>query len=148
VVNWVSSSLSFSRAPATYIFTAPTYTTTIITLEPCALNAEFQHFILKISLLCKYHWKRESGVKERVTLGIKLIYRTLSEEESYGHMNKCNGNVSEGKKMKNMSQIDPSPFWWYIPKYILIYMTTLYTRPTLVHSCVGWFFDFANNHRF
>jgi len=32
-----------------------------ITLEPCALNAEFQHFILrfnKISLLCRYHWKR------------------------------------------------------------------------------------------
>jgi len=30
----------------TYIFTAPTSRTTIITLEPCALNAEFQHFIL------------------------------------------------------------------------------------------------------
>ena len=29
-----------------YIFTAPTSRTTIITLEPCALNAEFQHFIL------------------------------------------------------------------------------------------------------
>jgi hypothetical protein len=28
-----------------HIFTAPTCTTTIITLEPCALNAEFQHFI-------------------------------------------------------------------------------------------------------
>jgi hypothetical protein len=26
---------------ATYIFTAPTCTTTIITLHPCALNAEF-----------------------------------------------------------------------------------------------------------
>jgi hypothetical protein len=40
-----------------YIFTAPTYATTIITLEPCALNAEFQHFILKfnkISLLWCY----------------------------------------------------------------------------------------------
>jgi hypothetical protein len=46
--------LSASTA-ATYIFTAPTCTTTIISLEPCALNAEFQHFILrfnKISLLC------------------------------------------------------------------------------------------------
>jgi hypothetical protein len=31
---------------ATYFFTAPTSRTTIITLEPCALNAEFQHFIL------------------------------------------------------------------------------------------------------
>jgi hypothetical protein len=27
---------------ATYIFTAPNCTTTIITLEPCALNAEYQ----------------------------------------------------------------------------------------------------------
>jgi hypothetical protein len=38
----------------TCIFTAPACTTTIITLEPCALNAEFQHFILrfnKISIL-------------------------------------------------------------------------------------------------
>jgi hypothetical protein len=36
-------------------------TTTTIGLEPCALNAEFQHFILrfnKISLLCQYHLKR------------------------------------------------------------------------------------------
>jgi len=36
-------------------------TTTIICLEPCALNAEYQHFILrfiKMSLLCGYHWKR------------------------------------------------------------------------------------------
>jgi hypothetical protein len=34
---------------------------------------EFQHFILrfhKISLLCRYHWKRGYGVKERVTLRI------------------------------------------------------------------------------
>jgi hypothetical protein len=48
VVNWVSSRVSFSWAPAiavTYIFTAPTCTTTIIILEPCALNAESQHFI-------------------------------------------------------------------------------------------------------
>jgi hypothetical protein len=39
-------------------------TTTIITLQPCALNAEFHHFILrfsKISLLCRYHWNRNRG---------------------------------------------------------------------------------------
>jgi hypothetical protein len=35
--------LSASTA-ATYIFTAPSCTTTIITLEPCTLNAEYQHF--------------------------------------------------------------------------------------------------------
>jgi hypothetical protein len=48
------------------IFTAPIYTITIIGLEPCALNPEFQHFILsfnKISLLCEYHLKRVQGVK-------------------------------------------------------------------------------------
>jgi hypothetical protein len=32
---------------ATYIFTAPTCTTTIISLKPSALNAEYQHFILR-----------------------------------------------------------------------------------------------------
>jgi hypothetical protein len=46
----ISSPLSFflsASTAATFIFTAPTCTTTIITLEPCALNAEFQHFILR-----------------------------------------------------------------------------------------------------
>ncbi len=39
-----------STAAATYIFTAPTTCTiTIITLEPCALNAKFQHFIMRFS---------------------------------------------------------------------------------------------------
>jgi hypothetical protein len=64
VVNWVSSCISFflSNSTAdTYIFTAPNCTTTIISLELCALNAEFQHFILrfnKMSLLWAYRWER------------------------------------------------------------------------------------------
>jgi hypothetical protein len=64
LVNWVSSPLSFfvSASSAAYIyFHCSTYTTTISTLEPRASNAEFHHFILrfnKISLLCRYHWKR------------------------------------------------------------------------------------------
>jgi hypothetical protein len=37
------TTLSASTA-ATYVFTALTCTTTIITLEPCALNAESQDF--------------------------------------------------------------------------------------------------------
>jgi hypothetical protein len=37
--------LSAFTAAAAYIFTAPTCTTTIITLKPCASNTEFQHFI-------------------------------------------------------------------------------------------------------
>ncbi len=42
----------------TYIFTAPTCTIAIITLETCALNAEFPHFIPrynKFSLLFGCH---------------------------------------------------------------------------------------------
>jgi hypothetical protein len=60
-VNQVSSCLSFflsASTAATYIFTAPTCTVTITTLECSALNAEFQHFIPrfdKISFLCGYH---------------------------------------------------------------------------------------------
>jgi hypothetical protein len=53
VINWVSSCLSFlhsASTAATYIFTAPNCTTTIISLEPCGLNAEFQHFILSCSI--------------------------------------------------------------------------------------------------
>jgi hypothetical protein len=43
VVNWVSSWLSFTLSAstaATHIFTAPNCTITIISLKPCALNAE------------------------------------------------------------------------------------------------------------
>jgi hypothetical protein len=38
--------VSAASTAATYIFTAPTCTAPIIPLEPCALNTEFQHFIL------------------------------------------------------------------------------------------------------
>jgi hypothetical protein len=55
----------------------------MITLQPCALNAEFQHFILRFnlknSLLCRYHWMRDKGWEQvqrhgedRVTLQITL----------------------------------------------------------------------------
>jgi hypothetical protein len=40
---------------------------TIISLEPCALNADFEHFIPKyneIFLLYKYLWKKGLGSKE------------------------------------------------------------------------------------
>jgi hypothetical protein len=55
----LSSFLSASTA-ATYSFITLTCTTTIISLEPCALNAEFQQCILrfnKMSLLWVYQWK-------------------------------------------------------------------------------------------
>ncbi len=59
-LSFILSSFFLSAPKAVlhrYIFAALTYTTTIISLEPCALDAEFQHFILnfnKISLLRKY----------------------------------------------------------------------------------------------
>ncbi len=82
VVNWVSSCLSFllsAPTAATYIFTALSCTTNKIRLEPCALNAEFQHFILrfnKMYLLCGYHWKREYGVKGGPKTGWRWGYFT------------------------------------------------------------------------
>jgi hypothetical protein len=53
VVNWVSPCLSFfmsipSAVPC--MFTVPKCTTTKINLELCALNAEFQHFILSCNI--------------------------------------------------------------------------------------------------
>ncbi len=38
-----------SSAASTYIFTAPTYTITIIIFKPCAFNAKFQHLILRFN---------------------------------------------------------------------------------------------------
>jgi hypothetical protein len=83
VVNQVSSPLSFFLSASTaskYIFTAPTCTTTIITLEPCALNAEFQHFILRFNKIfdtlqipLKEGIGSEREGEDRVTLQITLI---------------------------------------------------------------------------
>jgi hypothetical protein len=74
---------------ATYILSAHTSTTIIITLEPCALNAEFQHFILRFNknfVILRVSLKEEEigggsrkdvGVKEGVTLGITLLFLLL-----------------------------------------------------------------------
>jgi hypothetical protein len=43
-----------SSIAATYIFTAPTCRTAIITLEPCALNAATQHFILRFNIIGRF----------------------------------------------------------------------------------------------
>jgi hypothetical protein len=55
VVNWVSFCLSFflsASTATTCIFPAPNCTITIISLEPRALNAKYQHFILSSSISC------------------------------------------------------------------------------------------------
>jgi hypothetical protein len=70
--------LSTSTA-ATYIFSALNCTTTIISLECRALNAELQHFILRfneMSLLCRYHRKRGLGVKGGSKTGWRQGYLT------------------------------------------------------------------------
>jgi len=76
VVHWVSSNLSFflsASIAATYIFTARTCTRAIITLEPCALNVEFQPFhteiLMNFRILCGYRWKWGRGWKEAQTQG-------------------------------------------------------------------------------
>jgi hypothetical protein len=43
-----------ASTPVTYILTAPICRTTIITLEPCALHPEFQHFILRFDKKIPY----------------------------------------------------------------------------------------------
>jgi len=69
------SFLSFiflQRAPPLLLhifFIAPTCTTTIITLEPCALNAEFHHFkprfyvVMLVITCCKSGLKKRNELK-------------------------------------------------------------------------------------
>jgi hypothetical protein len=81
--------LSASTA-ATYVFITLTCTTTIISLEPCALDAEFQHLVLSCSISywdlikCPYFddtterayrgWKQaQRQGEDRVTLQITLL---------------------------------------------------------------------------
>jgi hypothetical protein len=114
VPNWVSFCfdpvflffLTTSTA-VTYIFTAPTCTTTIITLEPWALNAEFQHFIPrfnKTSLLADLtqrgdrRWKdaQRQGVKtwwllRKTLLWIRLDYVMMVKSLRESKLNICRG---------------------------------------------------------
>ncbi len=76
--TWCPISFFLSASTAvTYIFTAPTCTTTIVTSNFCALNAEFQHFIPrfnKTSLLCGSHSKRgDTGWKEAQRQGEDMM---------------------------------------------------------------------------
>jgi hypothetical protein len=100
VVNWVSSPLSFflrASAAATYIFTAPNCTTIIISLEPCALNAEYQDFVLSCSIS---YWDLlkcldfadttergdrglKGGPKNRVKTGLLCEYNSFLSCESW-----------------------------------------------------------------
>jgi hypothetical protein len=69
-VPCLSFFLSASTAD-TYILTAPTCTIYLITLQPCALNAEFQHFILRFN-------------KNFLTFGIPLKEGIVGESRPKG----------------------------------------------------------------
>jgi hypothetical protein len=64
---------------ATYIFTAPTYTTSIIILVPCALNAKFQHFILRCNkiLTLQIPLKKEIAYQNLPFPYIYVFFNTL-----------------------------------------------------------------------
>ncbi len=77
------------------IFTAPACKATIISLEPYALNADFQHFIPKfnkIFLLYGYPFERRSfggerRPKDKVTLQIIFVFRlTCPKTFTRGHV--------------------------------------------------------------
>ncbi len=98
MVNLVSPRLfSFVSTStfATYIFTDPTCKATIFSLEPCALNVEFQHFnakFNKISLLYGYPQRRvwgERRPKDRVTLRISIYTCTYMPQNIYTWPCKC-----------------------------------------------------------
>jgi hypothetical protein len=97
VVNWVSSCFDplfpFSCAPPLLLHIFSLYphtsTTTIIILEPCALSAEFQHFIPRFSKFpyCAVltqrgdgRWKEEAQREgeDRVTLRKTLVTQLWS----------------------------------------------------------------------
>jgi hypothetical protein len=54
---------------ATYIFTAPKCTTTIISLEHCALNAGYQHFILRRRLIKNVFYFAADTITEKRGIG-------------------------------------------------------------------------------
>jgi hypothetical protein len=85
LLNRVSSCLPFflnASTPATYIFTALTQTIIIVTLEPCTLNAEFQHFILH---LIKFPYFADTT--ERGETGPKTGWRQGAFTDNSNHMN-------------------------------------------------------------
>jgi hypothetical protein len=78
-LRFILSFFLSTSAIATYIFTTPTYTTTIIIFQPCALNVSFSisyqdliKFPLWISLKERIGGERDH--EDKVTLGIILLF--------------------------------------------------------------------------
>jgi hypothetical protein len=122
VVNWVSSCLSFllsASTAATYILTAPNCTTTIINLEPCALNAALNFSISYWDLIKCLHFvdttereREDRGWKEpqrqdedRVTLWITLLYEPFNDVPMAAPMHLFFFSLSSWSTNKIMIQI-------------------------------------------
>ncbi len=100
MINWISPCLSFflsASNTATYIFIVGTCTSIIITLEPYALNAKFQHFIPIFNKISSFYGYIERGVwgwkeaqRQGDKLQITLVYTfTYTSENIYIGPCKC-----------------------------------------------------------
>jgi hypothetical protein len=81
---------------AAYIFTAPTCKATIVSLKPCALNADFKHFILRFIKFPYFMdtserrvWGGERRPKDRMTSQIILIFTLNTPQNIYIRSCKC-----------------------------------------------------------
>jgi hypothetical protein len=121
VIIWVSLCLPFfpSASPATtYIFIAPTCTTTIIGLEPYALNVEFQHSIHRFNKFFSLYGYTERGVwkwKEAQRQGDFIINLNICTY-TYMPQNTYTGHVSVFDKYLH---------WPHVNIFKIIYMPTM-----------------------
>jgi hypothetical protein len=105
VLNWVSSYLSFflsASTTATYILTARICRTAIVTLKPCALNPEFQHFILRFDKKFPYF----VNTTERGDRGWKEAQRQGEDRVTYFTDN------STMQKIWKFLMCWEGPRWW------------------------------------
>jgi hypothetical protein len=117
VVNWVSSWFSFflnAFTAATYIFTA--CKTTIITLDPCALNPEIQHFIVRFNKnFITLHTPLKEGVCKHTQNYITKFCANLyaSEAHAPGTSDKRDvGRASPLGSWRPWTPTWPNPYPW------------------------------------
>jgi hypothetical protein len=80
-LSFIVSFLCPERIRCCYIYFHRSCTTTIISLEPCALNAEFQHFISYWDLI-KFHYFADTAERKRDT-GWKTALRTVLRQGDF-----------------------------------------------------------------
>jgi hypothetical protein len=133
-LNFILSLLFLSAS-----VTAPTCEANIISLEPCALNADFQHFIPRSNKFSYFMDTTERMVwgwgrlKDRLTLQIILVFTlTLPKTFTRGCVSVCDkylhGPHVSVIKFGRVSANDLHLHWIYTPN---IWLLTL-TRTTLV----------------